>query len=217
MPSGVRLARGVLIAHMNRGSGIALGATALWFVAVCLGGGVLQRYEQTPGAAANAPAIWPDASGIARAAGHSTLVMFVHPRCPCSSASLEELGRIMAALDGAVSAHVLFLRPEDAADAWADTSSRRAAAAIRGVHVRSDDRGVESSRFGAVTSGQTVVYDPAGRLLFSGGVTASRGQVGESAGGHAIVALVRGADAARADAPVFGCSLVDPPPPREPA
>jgi hypothetical protein len=41
---------------------------------------------------------------------------------------------------------------------------------------RADAEGVEMHRFGALTSGQTLVYDAAGRLLFSGGITASRGQ-----------------------------------------
>ena len=37
-------------------------------------------------------------------------------------------------------------------------------------------------RFGAETSGQTLLYDRDGRLLFSGGTTGSRGHDGDNAG-----------------------------------
>ena len=46
------------------------------------------------------------------------------------------------------------------------------------------------------TSGQVVVYDAKGALLFSGGITAARGHMGDNAGRDRITALLRGDTAA---------------------
>jgi hypothetical protein len=70
-----------------------------------------------------------------------------------------------------------------------------------------DDDGVEAARFQALTSGATALYDPQGRLLFSGGITSARGHEGDSFGIRRISSLLRTGKADRADAPVFGCSL----------
>jgi len=45
-------------------------------------------------------------------------------------------------------------------------------------------------RFGAETSGHTLLFDSGGRLLLSGGITDSRGHAGDNAGENAIVALI---------------------------
>ena len=50
------------------------------------------------------------------------------------------------------------------------------------VTVVRDDMAGEARRFGAVTSGQTLLFDTQGNLLFSGGITAARAQAGDNAG-----------------------------------
>ena len=45
-----------------------------------------------------------------------------------------------------------------------------------------DDDGAEARRFGAETSGQTLLYDARGALAFSGGITGARGHAGDNAG-----------------------------------
>jgi hypothetical protein len=81
------------------------------------------------------------------------------------------------------------------------------AAAVPGVRVVRDD-GAEAWRFGARVSGQVMVYDHAGRLQFSGGITGARGHEGDNAGRDAIEALLAGRPHA-ASAFVFGCLLFD--------
>jgi hypothetical protein len=81
------------------------------------------------------------------------------------------------------------------------------AAAIPGVVVVRDDEGVEAGRFRAATSGQTMLYDTAGTLLFSGGITSARGHAGDNAGREAVVSLLTTDEAARKETPVFGCPL----------
>lgn len=115
----------------------------------------------------------------------------------------------MAQLQGKVSAYVLFLKPHTTGQDWEDTDLRRAAAKVPGVTVISDVDGTEAQKFGAETSGHTLLYDRHGTLLFSGGITQSRGHSGDNAGENAIVALVNDHPSALAKTFVFGCSLID--------
>src|SRR5712691_5642885 len=62
----------------------------------------------------------------------------------------------------------------------------------------------------APTSGQTVLYDSQGRLLFSGGITGSRGHSGDNAGRSSIVSLVNAGVADQKETIVFGCPLFNP-------
>ena len=135
--------------------------------------------------------------------------MLAHPHCPCTAASVGELAQIMARLQGKVAAYVLFVKPKEAGRDWDDTSLRRSAEAIPGVNVVFDPDGVEARRFGAETSGHTLLFAADGRLLFSGGITASRGHAGDNAGERAIVALVNNQTPARTQTLVFGCSLAN--------
>jgi hypothetical protein len=184
----------------------------VWGVAVLGGTAVLQGYKSRPGVAATPPATWPEGSAVARAHDRATLVMLAHPECPCTRASVGELAELVTRAGARVAAHVLFLRPEEGAEDWEETEVWRSAAAIPGVTVHRDVGGVEAARFQASTSGQTVVYDSGGRLLFSGGITAGRGHAGDNAGRSRILALLAKGSAERGDSPVFGCSLRDPHP-----
>jgi hypothetical protein len=115
---------------------------------------------------------------------------------------------MMARIQGKVSAYVLFLKPEGS-DEWEDTKLRRNAAAILGVRVLSDIDGVEARRFGVETSGHTLLFARDGRLLFSGGITESRGHAGDNAGQRAIESLLYNPRPVRTNSFVFGCALTD--------
>ena len=182
---------------------------ALWLFMVVAGLSVLWNYENTPGVAAQPPAAWPADSQIQRAPDRATLVMLVHPHCPCSRASMSELAKLMAHTQGRLTAYVLFLKPAGFSDDWEKTDLWRSAASIPGVNAIVDDEGNEARRFHAVTSGQTVLYDVTGRLVFSGGITGARGHAGDNAGRSAIVSLVNVGSADRAETFVFGCPLFD--------
>jgi hypothetical protein len=133
--------------------------------------------------------------------------MLAHPHCPCTRASIGELALLMAHSQGRVTAYVLFLKPAGFSDDWEKTDLWHSAASIPGVKVMIDDGGAEARRFHAATSGQTMLYDAEGRLLFSGGITGSRGHAGDNAGRSAIVSLLNTGAAERAETFVFGCRL----------
>jgi hypothetical protein len=99
------------------------------------------------------------------------------------------------------------VKPAGAGPDWDETHLRRSAAAIPGVTVFTDENGIEAARFGAETSGHTLVFAPDGTLVFSGGITASRGHAGENAGENAVVAALNQESVALSRTPVFGCSL----------
>ena len=193
---------------------LGIGATLFWAFAVGAGIERVWRYESTPGATAIGPQVWPVASRIEHRQGEPTLVMFVHPRCPCSRASLTELREIMARTGGHLHAHVLFLRPQGTDDVWERTPTWKAAQNIAGVTVSVDRDGAEAARFGATTSGHTVLYGPQGQLLFAGGITAARGHEGDNAGRQSLLALLKHKTADSAHQ-VYGCTLSDRVPQRD--
>lgn len=167
----------------------------------------LWGYENGPGSVGAVPATWPVESVVSPAPDVHDLVVLVHPRCPCSRASLEELDRLVASCGERLAVHVLLYRPGDEESGWTRGDLRARAEAIPGVTCLEDPDGREAERFGARTSGHVSLYDPAGRLAFSGGITGSRGHAGDNAGRRAIAAIVDGRRTADAATPVFGCPL----------
>jgi hypothetical protein len=184
-------------------------AVAAWVLVLVSGNGLLYAYSLAPGEQAAAPTGWPGQSRVARDRERHTLVLIAHPRCPCTRATIAELARLMTELEGRLAARVLFLRPTGAPDAWEKTDLYTSAARIPGVVVLDDPGGVETARFGAKTSGQALLYAADGRLLFAGGITASRGHEGDNVGRARVVSLVTQSKADRALSAVFGCPLED--------
>jgi hypothetical protein len=60
-----------------------------------------------------------------------------------------------------------------------------------GVTVRADKEGTEASRFQGTTSGHVIPYDVHGKLLFSGGISSSRGHFRDNAGRSGVTQLLR--------------------------
>jgi hypothetical protein len=183
---------------------IALAAT------LALGTSHLWNFVNTPGEAAVAPRAWPIDSTLTRDLSLPTLVLLIHPHCPCSRATLDELAKLMTDCNGKLTAFVLMLHPAGTPANWEHTDLWTTAQSIPGVRVLVDEQGREALRFGAQTSGQALLYAADQHLLFSGGITESRGHEGDNDGRSAIAALVLG-DApphtSLARTPVYGCPL----------
>jgi len=186
-------------------------AALLWLFGVGSGMVYVSKYKATPGETVEPSATWPAEVTLERRPGLPTLVMLAHPKCPCTRASIAELARLMERIRNRVNAKVVFLSTRGGAE-FSRTDLWSSAARIPGVEVTSDPEGAVAGRFGAVTSGEVLVYDASGRLAFHGGITPARGHEGESAGRIRILDLIEGRTPDRADAPVFGCSLREPSP-----
>lgn len=182
---------------------------ALWTAAVAFGVSRMLAYETSPGIAASAPSQWPADSRINLSADHATMIMVAHPRCPCTRASMGELAKLMASIHGRVTVYVLFVKPAGMTENWEKTDLWREAEEIPGVTPLCDEGGSEATRFRAETSGQVILYDARGRLLFQGGITTGRGRAGDNRGADAICSLLNGATADKATSPVFGCPVFD--------
>ena len=182
--------------------------SGFWLLAVAIGFVWILNYQSTSGAAGMAPEHWPAGAQISLDSQRDTLVMFAHPQCPCTQASMEELNRLLARTEGKVAAQVLFFKPHNFPGDWVHTDLWKSAAAIPGVVVREDTNGVQARLFGAETSGYVLLYDTQGQLLFKGGITGSRGHAGDNAGEDAIIARLQGQAVSLKQTPVYGCSLL---------
>jgi len=180
-------------------------------IAIGFGINQLREFESTPGMAGISPPEWPANSTIRPHAGQSMLVMMVHPQCSCTRASLSELDTIMRKVGGRVSGFVLFVKPPGMERGWERTSTWSLAQHIPGVTILVDPDGAEAARFGALTSGHAVLYDPEGHLLFSGGITSARGHAGDNMGREAVLMSLRGKSTQHQTHAVFGCPLTDVP------
>jgi hypothetical protein len=180
----------------------------IWLVAIGVGLRFVLAYENSPGTVAGIPKTWPGESQVQHSSDFPTLVMMVHPHCPCSRASVSELSLLLARVQGRVNANVLFVRPLGVPANWEIAELWASVARMPGVKLSVDNDGVEARRFGSTTSGQVMLCNTQGRLLFRGGITASRGHSGENDGRSAIVALLTQGQAETDETPVFGCQLI---------
>jgi len=179
-----------------------------WAVLIALGFVVLMDYQNAPGQPADPPARWPSSTALdPGGAPRGTIVLFAHPRCPCTRATLGELERLLRHVYDKVVVHAVFVRPKGYDRAWARDHLWQRAAAMPRVHVRQDVEGKEAQRFGAFTSGQVLYYDANQRLRFAGGITGSRGHEGNNKGRQALTRWIQTGRADRASAFVFGCAL----------
>ena len=202
------LAKRTLTAIVDRcGHRLLWAVLVVWFASVGTGLAWLMAYDNTPGTPANAPSRWPAGSALARDAAGPTLVMVAHPRCDCTRASIGELAELLARAPQRPRTFVVFIRPGGVGAAWEKTGTFDQATRIPGVTVIRDDNGHEADRFGAWTSGQTLLYDRDGHLLYAGGITGARGKSGSNTGRSTVLELLAGARPARATTQVFGCSL----------
>lgn len=200
------ICRGTLRASWRRW--LPMAVVLVWGVCCVAGLWALWRYEATPGPATQAPHEWPTGTTLVPAEHGPTLVMFAHPRCPCTRASLDELHQLVAQCGGTVKPLVVFFAPSAAGADWDRTDLWRNAASIPGARVLEDRDGREAGRFGAETSGHTLLYDSSGHLQFSGGITSSRGHHGDNPGRGMLVALLRGGAPAGCETSVYGCPIV---------
>ncbi len=185
---------------------LVCGVVALWGCSILMSFSLLERYKNRPGEGAAALSEWPSGSVIPLSPDRPTLIIFAHPRCPCSKASLAELDALLTDYRSKVSVRVAFYQPTSKTEEWAKTPLWNSA--IRsGATVSLDADGSEARRFGAKTSGQVFLYSSSGKLLFSGGITGARGHIGDNAGHRALASAIDTGEPSPGQAKVFGCTL----------
>ena len=178
-----------------------------WGIAIVLGWQWMLSLQAEAGTQEEAPITWPHESRLNRAPDCYTLVMFLHPHCVCSEASLEELGWILSRTGEQVQATVVFVVPRGAPPGWEVTPLLKLAEGIPRVKIVVDHEAKEARLFGAITSGHIVMYDSTYRLVFQGGITAGRGHRGDNPARRELLEQIRQRRTAQPVYPVYGCPL----------
>jgi hypothetical protein len=192
---------------LQRGDRWMWALLTVWVLGIVVGVWIIGRQSLIAGTPARAPSHWLKETNLLRAKGRDTLVMVVHPQCPCSRASMSELAALAADCPNQLSINVLFAEPPGLAGNTQQTTLWQSASQIPGATLIADQNGALSHKLGATTSGQVFLYDASGTLRFSGGITDSRGHAGNNTGRLAIEAVVRNQIPSTATTPVFGCAL----------
>ena len=183
-------------------------------IAVCWVCGVVasvvavERYSNRDGSTTPLELVWPQESQLTLSPDTLTALIFAHPKCPCTQATVQEFQRIEARHPRAFDTIVVFPVTPAQEAAWRDTRLVRDAKQIQSATVVFDRGGVEARQFRCAVSGQVLLFAPDGHLLFSGGVTPARGHEGNNGGQEAFEHQVENPDSPPLTFPVFGCGLV---------
>jgi hypothetical protein len=183
----------------------------LWMAMVVGGFAQLLRYEGQPGTTtaqtSAGPETFPATCLLEFNPRGQTLLMFAHPHCACSRASLSELAAILVECPDLQPVQIVFPVPAGATAAWKQGKIAQEAATLAGVRIVWDQDEELARLFQAKTSGHVLLFAANGTRLFSGGITGTRGHAGWNAGRGAIVALHKNQPGVRSSTPVFGCQL----------
>jgi hypothetical protein len=193
---------------MQMKNNVLIIAGIVWAIIVGVGLTKLYDYEFQSEPRAEMINRWPANSSIQTDDKKFHLVLALHPHCPCSRATLNELASIMTKARGSLSAYILFVKPPKFSEQWVKSDLYNTALRIPDSHVFIDENSKESRLFKATTSGQTFLFNDQGELLFSGGITSSRGHEGDSIGKSAIMDILQNkVTHVMQQPPAFGCFL----------
>jgi hypothetical protein len=165
-------------------------------------------YRATPTRAA--VVAWPADTPLPRAQADFQVVLFAHPLCPCTRATLAELHQSLARTKPRSALTFVFVTAglRDSAVAKSDTLAR--ARSMPEGQVLLDEDGSVARQFGATISGEVMVFNREGQRVYRGGLTAGRGHQGDSAAQTLFEQIIAGGDFSSVEAPVFGCRLAVP-------
>jgi hypothetical protein len=190
----------------------------LWVTAVVVGWWFIEDYSfsENPPLTHRPVDRWPSQTALTRQQGRPTMLLFLHPKCPCSRATLHELERLLTSTSGkavrAVDLIVVATVPEFPDESWLRSETVERVGQLANARLFIDPNGTEAARFGAVTSGLVMYFDAEGTTQYSGGITMARGHEGPSVGGECVTKILRGETAVAHEMPAFGCRLCLPEP-----
>ncbi len=151
------------------------------------------------------------ASGIqsANPRERAELLVFIHPKCPCSRATITELKAVLReASANALVVRIFAYEPVGDAKDFIDSRALRRGARLPNTRVEPDPGGRIAESFGVATSGQVLYVLEDGVVAFSGGITGSRGHEGDNPGRRRLLQSIRNtARSHTSSSPVFGCPI----------
>ena len=169
----------------------------------------LLRYSFAVGKTAVAPRTIPAELGLPARLARPQLFLALHPRCPCSRATVNELAKILTQAPNASDVTVFMYKPSREPARWLEGALLDACRRM-GCQIRPDPDGRLAASLGSLTSGGVVLYDAEGKLRYQGGITGSRGHEGDNAGEQGIIEILHGRRSSHKSMPVFGCPIQQP-------
>jgi hypothetical protein len=183
-------------------------AFLVWLGLIGLGYSKLLHYSFAEGNSSQAPRHLPPALAHKSAVGtpRPQLILALHPRCPCSRATVRELAKILTQAPNAADVVVLSYLPRTSKEDWMNGVLLEECRHLN-CQIRPDVDGQVAASLGSLTSGTVALYDAKGRLRYRGGITAARGHEGDNMGAHAVVDILLGTRESFASMPVLGCPI----------
>jgi hypothetical protein len=139
--------------------------------------------------------------------GCITLIIGLHPHCPCTRGISEELNRLAAESED-YRFVVLASCPQDAMSSWMDTPSIRELERLPRTRIIADECGMIASSLGMIRSGHVIVIGADGFPRYSGGMTSSPLHSLGRPAREAATEVAVGTPLSATTAMVFGCPLV---------
>lgn len=186
---------------------ICCGTVAVWLLAVAVGLASMDRAALVAGGVGPIRGQWPQHVALDLDTTRPNLLIFAHPLCPCTRATLHELQALLARTEVPINVRICFFEPSHPNADWQRGPLWEIAAHIAGATVQTDLDGNLAEAFGAKTSGWAVLYDARGQLRFAGGLTAARGHEGANDGVETVAHILQGDAVTIARTPVYGCAL----------
>ncbi|MEZ5427123.1 MAG: hypothetical protein R2747_12710 [Pyrinomonadaceae bacterium] len=185
---------------------ILAASVCVWMIVIGVGFVWITDYSSRPSLPANISPHLPEGVFPEAVSDRPKILLFVHPKCVCSRATMSELARMVSDTEGLSEIKIFFYKPAGQSEEWVKTDLWEKARRIPGVSIGTMNED-QINKFGVVTSGQVILYDGGGDLVFSGGITLGRGHEGKSKGREAIETFLRGGRPEIREMAVFGCSL----------
>jgi hypothetical protein len=185
-------------------SKVLIGTTGLlWLGAVLVSWNALLRHTYQTSAEVNQSETRKSVSSSEK----YRVIVFAHPFCPCTRATLNKLDESLTRFPAGVSIRVIFSTFGLPVSAVSSSAIVAQARRLKGVEVESDNSGTKASEFNAKVSGEVFAFNRQGSCVFHGGLTSGRGHQGESIGQRELELRVCENVNEPYIGPVFGCTL----------
>jgi hypothetical protein len=140
---------------------------SLWLASVIIALALVTNHDFAAGAAGPSLTQWPTQSHVPFSDHNYSLVMFAHPRCPCTHTRLEELARLATRHPNIVTPRVVFIKPAGADTSWEQTDQWSTASTFPSMRVLRHLDGTGTRLFHAQTSHHTLLFGSSGELLLA--------------------------------------------------
>jgi hypothetical protein len=185
--------------------------TALWLAAGSFLYTKMMAFETRAGLGSLHAALWwPLASGLKLGRDERTLLVFLHPKCTCSQATVAQIVKLKERARNGFRIILAVWQPASSDGSW-DSLTPLGVDQLSDYQVAWDRGGRLAGLFDAHTSGQIFIYEKDGRLVFAGGATSSRGGADEGPSLAALESLLQekgnSYSVGLRSMPVFGCSF----------